>query len=298
MEVISNCPVCNSTTHKTFLSCKDNTVSSESFSIVECGDCGFKFTSPRPLASDLGKYYKSENYISHSDNKKGLISKLYHWVRSYTLLKKLQLVFHYTGKKQGNILDYGAGTGAFLKVCSDNKWNAYGIEPDSDARKVLLERGSLQVQDSIKSFSDIHPEIKFDCITLWHVLEHIPDLKEFFSFIEKSLAHNGSLLIAVPNCNSYDAKHYKEYWAAYDLPRHLYHFTPATITKLLQGQGYKCVATLPMIFDSFYVSMLSEGYKNGKSNLLKAVWVGLKSNLKANKTGKEFSSQIYVFKKV
>jgi len=277
--------------------CKDNTASKESFTIVECADCGFKFTSPRPLESELGKYYKSENYISHSDSKKGIVSKLYHWVRSYTLLKKLQLVFHYSGKKQGTILDYGSGTGAFLKVCSDNKWNAFGIEPDADARKILLERGSLMVQDSIKSFNVAHPEMKFDCITLWHVLEHIPNLKEFFGFIEKSLKPNGVLIIALPNCNSYDAKHYKEHWAAYDLPRHLYHFTPATITKLLQGYAYKNVAILPMIFDSFYVSILSESYATGKSNLLKASWVGLKSNLKANKTGKEFSSQIYVFKK-
>ena len=297
MEKIINCPVCKSEEQNPFLTCKDNTVSPESFAIVQCGSCGFKFTSPRPFPNDLGKYYKSESYISHSDNKKGIVAKLYHWVRSYTLIKKLQLVMHYSGKKRGKILDYGAGTGAFLKTCADNKWEAYGIEPDADARKVLLGRGSLEVQDSISSFSTAHPDLKFDCITLWHVLEHIPDLDGFFAFIERSLEPSGCLIIAVPNCNSFDAKHYAEHWAAYDVPRHLYHFTPATITKLLQGQNYRSVATLPMIFDSFYVSMLSEVYKTGKSNLLKAFWIGLRSNLKANKTGKEFSSQIYVFKK-
>ena len=297
MKEITNCVICNSSQHRQFLVCKDFTVSKQNFTIQQCSDCGFKFTSPRPEDKDLGNYYKSEEYVSHSDTKKGLINKLYHWVRNYTLIKKLQLLIHYSGKKGGSILDYGCGTGAFLNICSKNKWQTYGIEPDSDARNFAITNYMLNVS---KDVSEAIVKLKgnqVNAITMWHVLEHVSDLEELFSFIKQSLIANGILIIAVPNCSSYDAKYYGVNWAAYDVPRHLYHFTPKDIERLLTKQGFKLEKTLPMIFDSFYVSMLSEKYKSGSINYMKAFYRGLISNFKANKTGKEFSSQIYVFRK-
>ncbi len=296
MIEVSNCIICKSDQFKPFLVCKDYTVSKKDFTIQQCNSCGFKFTSPRPSDSELGNYYKSEEYVSHSDTKKGLVNKLYHWVRNYTLIKKLQLLIHYAGK-QGTILDYGCGTGAFLNTCSKNKWNSFGVEPDPDARNIAIQNYGLNVSQNLEEVQSKLGETKLNAVTMWHVLEHVSNPDELFSFIKSNLVEKGILIIAVPNCSSHDAVYYGAHWAAYDVPRHLYHFTPKDMEALLDKQGFKLEKTLPMVFDSFYVSMLSEKYKNGSISYLKAFYRGLVSNLKANKTGKEFSSQIYVFRK-
>lgn len=293
MERIEKCPVCDSGEFMAFLNCKDYTVSRETFSIVECSSCNFKFTNPRPPIEKLGEYYKSEEYISHSNTSKGFINSIYQSVRKYTLLKKLQLISKFY--KTGNLLDIGSGTGEFLNTCKNAKWNVLGIEPDERARKLSTENYSINV----KPEEDIDHLLtgSFDVITMWHVLEHVPLLNKRIEDLKRLIKPNGIIIIAVPNCNSLDAKIYKEDWAAYDLPRHLYHFTPKDIEKLFKKHDLKLVNTLPMIFDSFYVSMLSEKNRTGKINLLRSMWNGLRSNLNALKTGKTYSSQIYIIRK-
>jgi len=293
MLEIKACPVCGSSHFEPFLTCKDYTVSGEKFNIISCKDCNFKFTNPRPEDSKLGAYYKSEEYISHSDTKKGVVSKLYHAVRNYTLKGKLKLISRYVSR--GTILDYGCGTGMFLKVCKDNGWGVFGMEPDEGARAIGTKQG-LSVDADKQS---LHPKIgekQLDVISLWHVLEHVTDLDSTLSFFNTKLKDTGRLIIAVPNHTSYDAKHYGEFWAAYDVPRHLYHFEPDTISKLLSRFGFQLEQCLPMKFDSYYVSMLSEKYKSGSINYFKAFISGFKSNAKA-RSPKEYSSVIYVFKK-
>lgn len=293
MKNINNCPVCNSTTQSPFLKVKDYTVSKEEFSIVSCGQCNFKFTNPRPGDSVIGNYYKSEDYISHSNTSKGLISKLYHMVRNHTLKKKLALVSKYVPR--GTILDYGCGTGMFLNTCKTNGWKVYGMEPDSGARKIASEM-DINAFENKEALSGSLGEASFDAITLWHVLEHVTDLDVTLDFFKERLNANGVLVIAVPNYTSYDAKKYGAFWAAYDVPRHLYHFEVKTLNLLMERFGFKLQETLPMKFDSFYVSMLSEKYKTGSIKYLKAFLSGLKSNSKA-KSATEYSSVIYVFKK-
>lgn len=298
MKEINSCLICGSGHTELFLTCKDYTVSQKQFEIKRCKDCGFKFTSPRPDDKDLGDYYKAESYVSHSDTKKGVVNTLYHWVRSYTLIKKLQLVMHHSKLKQGKILDYGAGTGAFLETCKKNKWEALGIEPDETARRVMAEKFSISTKSSLADIGSDNAFSEFDVVTAWHVLEHVPDLKETIERIKGMMKPNSIFIVAVPNPASDDAKYYKEYWAAYDVPRHLWHFAPADMIRLMKDCGFKHKETRPMAFDSFYVSMLSEKYKSGGSGLVKGFWRGIVSNIKANKTGEEFSSQIYVFQKL
>lgn len=293
MEILSNCPVCNSLNFKPFLICKDNTVSRETFNIIECVSCGFKFTNPRPEENKLGDYYKSEEYVSHSNTNKGLINTAYQMVRKYTLLKKLQLISKFY--KTGKILDIGCGTGEFLKTFKDAKWQTLGIEPSADVRKMAIEKYGLDVKEEA--------EIKnleasgFDVITMWHVLEHVPHLNDRIEDLKRLLKPNGIIIIAVPNCTSLDAKIYAENWAAYDVPRHLYHFSPKDIETVFKNHGLNVFRILPMIFDSFYVSMLSEKYRSGKSNIIRAIWNGFRSNLAALKYGKTYSSQIYLIRK-
>lgn len=292
MLTINKCLVCGSDSFEPFLVCKDYTVSQENFNIVSCKSCGFKFTNPRPENSVIGDYYKAEEYVSHSNTTKGVVNKLYHSVRNYTLKQKLKLISSYVSR--GTMLDYGCGTGMFLNVCKNDGWETYGMEPDDNARKMSIEKG-LDVFSDKDKVSNRIADKKFNAITLWHVLEHVTDMEATLSFFKSKLNDDGVLIIAVPNHVSYDAQYYKEFWAAYDVPRHLHHFDINSMTSLVEKAGFKFKESKPMKFDSFYVSMLSEKYKTGSVNLVKAFLVGLTSNFKAKDTH-SYSSTIYIFK--
>ncbi|RRQ50049.1 class I SAM-dependent methyltransferase [Maribacter algicola] len=243
-----------------------------------------------PVPKNLNTYYDHPEYISHTDSKKTLINKIYQVIKYYSLNKKVRLIKKLRTTEK-TILDIGAGTGDFLKYAQKDGWEIHGVEPNKQARlKALTKEITLK-----ESPADI-PEEKFDVITLWHVLEHLPDLKTEISNIQKKLKLNGYLVIAVPNYKSYDAKHYKQFWAAYDTPRHLWHFSKESINRLFKPYKLHLVQTKPMLFDSFYVSLLSEKYKTGKNNYIKAFLIGLTSNFKGLFT-KEYSSHIYILQK-
>ncbi|UFH55253.1 class I SAM-dependent methyltransferase [Spirosoma sp. KNUC1025] len=293
METVTNCPVCSSASFIPFLECKDYLVSNENFSIQECSKCGFRLTNPRPDSSSIGSYYKSDQYISHNDESSGLINSVYRLVRKYTLRSKLNLINKLNGGA-GRILDVGCGTGTFLASCQQAGWEVEGMEPDKDARAIAAEKLRIDIHTDITDLKASNP---FDIITLWHVLEHIPDLNETVPQLYRLLADRGTLLIAVPNSDSYDAHYFKQFWAAYDVPRHLHHFTPSTIVPLFKKHGLRLIDKKPMIFDAFYIAMLSTKYQHGKTDYIKSVQIGSKSNIESRRTGNS-SSLIYEFKKL
>jgi 2-polyprenyl-3-methyl-5-hydroxy-6-metoxy-1,4-benzoquinol methylase len=295
MIVLEKCPVCGDKNILLKFSAKDNTVTNDLFEIWECKNCTLRFTQNIPGKDEIGKYYQSENYISHSDTSKGLINNLYHKVRKRTLLNKKNLVENTTGKKTGNILDVGSGTGAFLQTMKLANWNTTGVEPDETARKKALELYGIEPENS-ETFFHL-PSQSFDAITLWHVLEHVHELHKYMDQLKSLLRPGGKLFIAVPNYTSYDAHYYKEYWAAYDVPRHLYHFSPTAMKKLFAQHMMKVIQLKPMWYDSVYVSMLSEQYKTGKPNPAKALMIGALSNMKALASIEKCSSVIYVGEK-
>ena len=292
MEEISACPVCLNEGTNPFLSCVDYTVSKKSFEIVSCSKCGFKHTSPRPTEEEIGPYYKSEEYISHTNTNKGLVNSIYQLVRSRTLKSKFNLLQQNTN---GNsLLDYGCGAGVFLDFVKQNGWKALGVEQDSETRNAAINNFDLDIisADQIKTLD----KNQFDAITLWHVLEHVHRLDETINILKDSLKDDGLLVVAVPNPASHDAKHYEELWAAYDVPRHLYHFEPNNIKQLFSRFDMSVVKILPMKFDSFYVSMLSEKNAGRSLPFVKGMFRGCISNLKA-KAEESFSSQIYLIRK-
>jgi len=293
--IYDQCPICSSNDIAEVLRAKDFTVSGEIFSIWQCNNCTGRFTQNVPDAHAIGRYYQSSAYVSHSDTKKGLINKLYHIIRNYTVETKRKLIENVCNKKNGFLLDVGAGTGAFASVMQKAGWNVTGLEPDETARENALKNHQLQLQtlDALFSFNDK----QFDVITLWHVLEHVHELHKYIETFQRILKEDGTSIIAVPNYTSIDASTYKEFWAAYDVPRHLYHFSPASMERLMQQHNFKIVQYKPMWFDSFYVAMLSEEYKSGHNNLVSAVWNGFVSNTKALSDFKKCSSIIYVIKK-
>jgi|JI7StandDraft_1071085.scaffolds.fasta_scaffold119426_1 SAM-dependent methyltransferase len=293
MYSYKECPLCGNTHFEDKLTCVDYTVSKKEFSIVSCMACHFVFTNPIPEAKDLGSYYQSEEYISHSNTNKGLIAKLYHAVRSYTLKGKLKLINQYVSR--GTILDYGCGTGMFLKTCKEAGWTTFGIEPDDGARKLASDFGTL-VYPNKEDLDKNQPALKADIITMWHVLEHVSDLHQTIELLSGKLKSGGILIVAVPNHKSEDASYYGKYWAAYDVPRHLYHFDQDSISRLFSKHQYELINTLPMKFDSFYVSLLSEKYQSGSGSYFKAFKTGLRSNRLASSSG-QYSSLIYVLKK-
>ncbi len=287
LENLTNCPVCNSgktTLHKTV---KDYTVSQQKFNIVTCSSCSFLYTNPRPMAESLGAYYKSDDYISHTNKSNSPINLIYKLARIQTLKWKYNLVQKTNPK---TLLDYGCGTGHFLNYCQNKGLKINGFEPDKEARQIARQGLENAIFSSTKNI-----ENSFDAITLWHVLEHIPNLNEVISWLKNHLAKQGRLIIAVPNPQSLDAQIFKEHWAAYDVPRHLYHFTKNTLTNLVNRHSFSVESIHPMKLDSFYVSLLSNNHKHNRSKPLNSFLNGLKSNSYARKS-MNYSSLIYVLK--
>jgi 2-polyprenyl-3-methyl-5-hydroxy-6-metoxy-1,4-benzoquinol methylase len=292
---VSVCPVCVQTKFTTALTCTDYFVSQEEFQIKQCNNCGFKITDNIEDEENIGNYYQSEEYISHSNISKGLVNMVYHLVRRYMLGRKRRIVEKVSALKQGHILDIGTGTGFFLNEMKRYNWRITGIEKSEDARTFAKSEFNL---DNLPAENLFKLEEKtFDVITLWHVLEHIHLLNENMQEFSRLVKNNGKLVIAVPNHASYDAKHYREYWAAYDVPRHIWHFSPEQMIQFAEKHGFKFNTLHTMPFDSFYVSMLSEKYKKSKLGFVKGLFYGTISWLISlfNKT--KCSSVIYIFEK-
>jgi 2-polyprenyl-3-methyl-5-hydroxy-6-metoxy-1,4-benzoquinol methylase len=286
------CPSCSSDSLQPVLRAIDHTVSHETFAIWQCGHCSLRFTQDVPDAAAIGPYYRSEEYISHSNTSTGFINSLYHLVRRQTLENKRRLIQSATRGKQGRLLDIGAGTGSFVAYMQQQGWEVTGLEPDEVARGRALKDNEVRLHDGAALFS--LPAESYDAITLWHVLEHVHDLHPYLERLKLLIKKGGRIFIAVPNYTSYDAAVYGAAWAAYDVPRHLYHFSPDAMEGLLARHELQLHFTQPMWFDSFYISMLSEKYRNGKGNLPGAVYRGLVSNIKAFVDKSKCSSLIYV----
>jgi SAM-dependent methyltransferase len=292
MEEIMKCEICGGNDFVEFLQCTDYFLTQEKFSLKKCNNCGLVFVNPRPEVNKLGKYYDSPDYISHSGSDKGIVNKVYKKIRQLTHKRKYKLVNSFSTEK--SILDIGSGSGELLSLFKRNNWKSTGVEPNAEARKFSRNKYGIDVLDE-KDLEKIEDH-SFGAISMWHVLEHVPDLNMRMKELKRILMEDGFLFIAVPHLDSFDAEYYKEFWAAFDVPRHLYHFTPITIEKLLQKYDFEIVKKLPMKFDSYYVSMLSEKYKNGEQKLFSGFWRGYISNKKAGKRHYSYSSQIYVIK--
>ena len=294
MKELSNCPVCSGGDFLSLLICNDYSTTKEDFTIVSCNSCDFTFTNPRPDDENLGKYYLSDKYISHTNTSKGLFETLYQMVRKYAISQKLKLLVRFSESK--NHLDIGCGTGEFLSACKNAGFKTKGIEPSELARKQAIKNYNLDVYENtdLSQFENS----SFHTITMWHVLEHVPNLNETIENFSRILEKNGSVIIAVPNLKSWDAKYYKEFWAAWDVPIHLWHFSKKSIQSLFAKWDFELVKTKPMLFDSFYVALLSEEYKFGRKNLFKGFIIGFISNILGMLSKRGCSSTIYVFQKV
>jgi len=287
-----------------FLRCKDFTVSGEIFELEINEKLDMLITYPKPNKDDLANYYESEDYISHTDSKKSIMDKMYQIVKNYSIHQKIKLINSFDSGAR-KILDIGCGTGDFLVACKTDGWSIFGVEPSAKARdltfqKLIKKNSSVEntIEKDIEDILEYQDKTKqYDVITMWHVLEHVPNLSVYIKILKNLLKPNGVLIIAVPNFKSYDADYYKEYWAAYDVPRHLSHFSPKSIKILFEEIQMEVLNILPMKFDAYYISLLSEKYKSGASNPFKAFYRGFISNLKARST-KQYSSLIYIIKNV
>lgn len=292
-ERLTKCPLCKSELFTNHLVVKDNAISKESFIICSCENCDLWFTNPRPNEKNISKYYDKPNYISHQNKGKNLTDLVYHTIRKYTIKQKLKWVNKRINKK-GRILDYGCGVGLLAKAFNDDGWEACGIEPSKKAATIAKIDNGVRIIPDIK---DLNKEKKFDAITLFHVLEHIHKLNKTFDILLSRLKKRGLLFIAVPNRESQDAVTFKENWAAYDVPRHLYHFNKSSMQYLTQKHDCKIIETIPMIFDSYYVSLLSHQYTATPNKYWHAIKTGYLSNQDAKKDNNNYSSLLFVIRK-
>ena len=288
----NKCPWCGSEKAQINLWLKDEFLSKEDFHICECLSCGLLYTMPRPNKEKIGEYYKSEEYYSHQENKKGFIPRLYESVKKVNLKHKYNLATQ--GLNVGKMLDIGCGVGDFLHTAEEHGWKCTGVEPSEDAKAIAKTKTKADIINS-EAIEKI-PDASFDLITMWHVLEHVDDLKWQIEQLHRLTKTKGRIVIAVPNYKSYDGQYYKELWAAYDVPRHLSHFNKNVLTKIFQSKHLELVRTDKLIWDAYYISYMSEQYKQHKFPLLKGAIRGCISNCKARRT-KEWSSMVYIFEK-
>lgn len=294
LELLTKCPVCSGENFTPYLECEDFTVSHERFGLDECVSCSFVFTNPRPFQAEIGKYYQSEEYISHTNSKSGWMNRIYQIARKRAIAGKLKIVNEHQPQPK-TLLDYGCGTGEFLAAARDSGWVCAGLEPDGGARNQAIANYGLNVQ-SPEKLSDL-PAGQFGAVTLWHVLEHVHNLKETVNQLHRVLSSKGVLIIAVPNRTSWDAEKYGSYWAAYDVPRHLYHFSKKPMVKLLEDAGFKVKDIQSLFLDPFYIALLSGKYKNGSMNPFSATLTGIQTTLKGKKDIEKNSSLMYIVRK-
>lgn len=294
VEILEKCPVCEGKSQHFYLEVEDFTVSHEQFKLVKCDHCGFVFTNPRPNADSIGRYYQSDEYISHTNSSAGLMNKVYQWARSRSIRSKLKLIDS-VNTRMKTLLDYGCGTGEFLAAARNSGWSAVGLEPDEGARQRAESNHALKV-DSPSALWTL-PDGQFGVITLWHVLEHVHQLNDTLTELVRCLSSDGALIIAVPNCTANEADKYGPFWAAYDVPRHLYHFSKEPTLQLLDKHGLRCEAIQPMFFDPFYISLLSEKYMTGFKNPVTAGIQGVKTTISGRKEIEKNSSLMYIFRK-
>lgn len=287
---MNTCPWCGNRTDHSYLEVKDLFLSKEDFQILKCDQCGLLFTTPRPSPDVLGKYYLSTDYYSHQKNKKGLVPRIYESVKSLNIKKKTSYAL--CGLPKGKLLDIGCGVGDFLCHVKALGWEVAGIEPSESARSIASER--LGFLPLLPSESAVFPDHSFDVITLWHVLEHVDDLKSQTSELKRLLKPGGRLVIALPNFQSFDCQYYKQNWAAWDVPRHLNHFSPDVIQSIICSLDFKFLDNQKLKWDAYYISFLSERYLGHSLPLLRGAWVGLKSNCRAARSGM-YSSLVYRF---
>ncbi|WP_245539736.1 class I SAM-dependent methyltransferase [Psychroflexus tropicus] len=243
------------------------------------------YTYPKPLT--LSEYYNFGDYISHQSEKKSIINKVYNLVKKRMFQTKLKRIKDYT-TKLNTVLDYGCGTGDFVEFLNHKQISAEGFEPTPLAYQKALSR-NIPVYNKKEQLGS-----GYDVITLFHVLEHVEDYQATIAQLKEILKPEGNLVIAVPNYNSYDAKYYREKWAAWDVPRHLWHFSKQNIKHIAQQNELEVVDILPMPFDAYYISMISESYKGNPKVL--GLWRGWLSNLKAKST-KEYSSNMFILRR-
>lgn len=293
---IKACPLCHGTQLKRMMTCTDFYATGEQFQLFQCQECSFLFTQDFPVESEIGRYYETPDYISHSDTKKGLMNGLYHLVRKRMLNHKAKLVERFTRKTSGKILDIGTGTGYFTHTMQQRGWEVEAIEKNAQARAFAKKHFNLDVKED----SELNqlPGEEFGAITLWHVMEHLENLNDTWDQLYNLLADDGVLIIAVPNCDSYDAQKYKDHWAAYDVPRHLWHFSPDTMQKLGTRHSFLLTAHLPMPFDAFYVSILSEKFRKSSFPFIRGMITGGFAWFSALASKERSSSMIYIFRKI
>ena len=286
------CPWCDSEKTQMHLWVKDLFLTNEAFEIHECLTCGLLFTEPRPKAEEIGKYYQSEEYYSHQENKSGFIPRIYETVKGVNIKRKYKIATE--GLKPGNMLEIGCGAGDFLNIMEQKGWHCTGIEPSENAKDIARKKVKAELFDP-KEIGQL-PSEGYDLITMWHVLEHVDDLKEEILQLQRLLKKGGRLVLALPNFKSADAQYYKEYWAAYDVPRHLNHFCRESINNIFKTSTLKLKRIDKLVWDAFYISYMSEKYQNHFMPLVKGAFRGWVSNNKARKSG-DWSSLVYILEK-
>ena len=291
-EKLDRCPACGSPDIGSYTTITDHYYSKENFDIAACKGCGLRFTQNRPAPEEIGRYYDSENYASHDSGKKASVFlKVYQMARDYMLGLKFNLVRQFKPEWK-QVLDYGTGEGFFTEYLLKKGKDASGIEPSAVARENFKSRTGKTLFEDI----DALPADKtFQVITLWHVLEHIHTLRETMEKLTERLEQKGIIVIAIPNQKAKDLEAFGPHWAAWDVPRHLYHWDTDSLSAFMKSLGLVRIHTGQLPLDPFYIGMISARYA-GKG-AVSGILTGLKSYFHGKSNPAEGSTLLTIWMK-
>lgn len=289
------CLACGAADSSELYHAKDHLVSGKEFLIRKCNACGMGRTVDPPSENDAGAYYVSDEYISHTDRKQSISDYLYHLARSFMLGRKQRLVTSATGKSAGVLIDIGSGTGYFPAFMKKKGWQTTGVEISESAMRYSADRFGLNAV-SPAEVRDL-PSATADCITLWHVLEHLYRPDEWISEVSRMLKDDGKCILALPNFSSADAEWFGNSWAALDVPRHLWHFTPGSVQLFAERNGFSCERVLPLPLDLFYISILSYRNRGISPALIRGMITGVFLAVRSGFRKEKSSSLVYVLAK-
>lgn len=283
-----DCNLCESK-YTSFLFAAQDYISREYFNVVKCDMCGLVYTNPRPNSEEIDKFYGQHYYGKQNLRFKVLVElpiRLFRRQRSRKILRLMD---------SGRILDVGCGRGRMLDEFRKRGWETFGTEFSEQAAGAAREEFGLNVRAiALKNWG--FEDKFFDAITLWHVLEHLPDPHGTLREVNRILKDDGLIVVSTPNFDSFQAKVSKEKWFHLDVPRHYYHFSTRTLTQMLESVGFKVWRQHPfsLEYDPFGLmqsllnmlggepNFLYDLLKSDSGRILKLDWAHLLGNLAIN----------------
>lgn len=264
----THCPLCGHVDADCIQEAQDPTPAEGDglwFAVVQCRHCSLRYTNPRPDAACIGRFYPGD-YKPHRRPRKMDADRPSSWLgrlSGRSVERRGELPWE---GPPGRLLDFGCGGGSFLKRMADRGWQVTGLDAAVGAVREVQESLGLTALVGSLPHEDLAPA-SFEVVTMWHSLEHVHDPLAILAEAFRLLTPGGKLIVACPNIDSWPFRWFGPAWFGLDLPRHLVHFTPKTLTDAMESSGFRVESVRPIRHGDWLRSSAKLAQKKGTANL-------------------------------